>query len=63
MEHPEHVIYVVTVYIVTFGLLAGYLLWLWRQFRAEKKWAQERALRHAPQPEPGHVPPPSESLR
>ena len=42
MEHPEYVTYVVSVYAVTFGLLAAYLLWLWRRLQAEKGWARER---------------------
>lgn len=41
MEHPEYVTYVVIVYVVTFGLLSAYLLWLWRNLQAEKQWASE----------------------
>ncbi|MFC6617385.1 hypothetical protein [Deinococcus radiophilus] len=48
MEHPEYVTYVVIVYAVTFGLLAAYLLWLWRRLKTERAWA----ARHRPVQQP-----------
>lgn len=41
MISEEHVLYVALVYGVTFVLLAGYGLWIWRGFAAERRFKED----------------------